>query len=530
MSDYDVIVIGAGHNGLIAADYLAKAGMNVLVLEKYEKIGGGTMTAEVTAPGFKSDLASMAHQFIQSSPLIADDELGLTSKYGLEYLIYDGPQMAAVYDDGSSFIIYKDIDETCAQIEKFSPRDAVTYHQFYDAATKASQMLSFGMVSAPPKFGDFVAFLDDSPAGQDTLKGLFGRSTDVLNRMFESEQVKSFLARYTSEAMCAPFDYGTGGYLNSMIPGTHNVGMAVPKGGSQALPDALAAYLADAGGTIRTSAGVSRVIVQDGTATGVILESGETIKARRGVINACSVQQLFGTFISPDEPALPEDFSQKIADLQPSSVSAFVTHVALTEHAKFTAGVDNPDVDKCVTISHDPSWDTFQHRFLDHQLGNPSTDMFAFSDFSKVDTSRAPDGQAITELYHFAPPRLKGGIERYRDIGQQLSDQMMEYMETYTLNVNSDTIIAEFVTTPLDIQERDNAMRWGDIMHFGSADVMQFYGNRPLPGWSSYKTPIDHLYMVGASTYPGGGVTGGARAAVPLIMQYMGLDFDKVMA
>ena len=529
MATHDVVVIGSGHNGLIAAAYLAKAGLDVCVVEKNDKIGGGTVTVDGPVKGWKHDLASMAHQFLQFNPMLMDDELGLKSKYGLEYIIYEGPQMAILFEDGRSLVVHKDIDATCAQMEQFSPKDADTYRKWYEVSSKHFEMLKAGATSPSPAFGEFVSFLDDTVEGQDTLKMLFDDANSILNRTFESPYIKTYLARYTSEAMVIPFEKGTGTYLNMMIPSTHNYGMAVPKGGSGRLPAALANALADFGGTIRTSSPVVRVRIAGGKATGVVLASGEEITARRAVINACSVQQLFNEFLDPEEPALPEGFQRRIAELEPSVLGAFKYHFALKEPPRWKAAQSNPDVDKCVLVDYDGPWDAHMHQYLEYMLGNPVTNMFAWATFTLADPgTRCPEGAAVGEIYHFEPTRLKGGVQRWKDIGQECADAMLEFAQQHALNLDDDNILGRFFMTPLDIQEYDNAMRWGDIMHIGS-QTTQFYGNRPLPGWSKYRAPIGNLYMVGASTPPGGGVGGGARAAVPLIMKYMGIDFDAVM-
>lgn len=529
MSTHDVVVIGSGHNGLIAAAYLAKAGLDVCVVEKNDIIGGGTVTVDGPVKGWRHDLASMAHQFLQFNPMLMDDELGLKSKYGLEYIIYEGPQMAILFEDGRSLVVHKDIAATCEQIAQFSQKDADVYNAWYEESSKHFEMLKAGATQASPPFGQFVSFLDDTVEGQETLRSLMDDAMSIVNRTFESPQVKEYLLRYTSEAMVIPFEKGTGSYLNMMIPSTHNYGMAIPKGGSGELPRALAAALKDFGGTILTSSPVAKVTVAGGKATGVVLASGETIEARRAVINACSVQQLFNQFLPDGDPALPPGFQKRIADLEPSVLGAFKYHFALKEPVRWRHADTNPDVNNCVLVDYDAPWEKHMHQYLDYMLGNPVTDMFAFSNFTLADPgTRCPVGSSVGEIYHFAPTRLTGGVQRWKEIGQATADAMLAWAQKWAYNLDDENILGKFFMTPLDIQEYDNAMRWGDIMHIGS-QTMQFYGNRPLPGYSSYNTPIEQLFMVGASTPPGGGVGGGARAAVPLIMKRLGIDFDDVI-
>ncbi|NLI91020.1 MAG: NAD(P)/FAD-dependent oxidoreductase [Peptococcaceae bacterium] len=526
--EFDIVVIGAGHNGLIAACYLAKAGLNVCIVEQGKKVGGGTVTAEVTAPGFKSELASMAHQFLQFSPMLQQDELKLKSKYGLEYIINMDEQVACLFDDGRSFVVYKDIDRTCAEIEKFSPKDAVTYRKFYEQSSAAFDMLATGSTSPAPNFGDFISFLDDSEHGQETIKMMFNSSLDIIKPMFESEEVRTYLARYTSEAMCLPYDNGTGSYLNLMIPSTHNYGMAIPKGGSGVLPQKLEQCLLDLGGTVRTSANVTRIILSGGKARGVVLDSGEEIVAKRGVISAINVKQVFGKMLKPSD-GVDEGVCKKIQALKPNAFGAFKVHFALKEPIKWKAGVNNPAVNKCMLIEYDsPSWDNMMHNFMDMYLGNPVSNMFAFATPSLIDPSRCPEGNAVGEIYHFQPTELKGGNDRWNQIKDEVTQAMMECVADKALNFDSNNIIATYSMCPIDIEKYNPSMIGGDIQFFGTG-VTQFFGNRPLPRWNNYKTPVDDLFLVGTSTYPGGGVAGAARTAMPMICSYLGIDFDAVI-
>jgi phytoene dehydrogenase-like protein len=522
--EYDVVVIGGGHNGLIAANYLAKAGLDVVVLEQAKKIGGGTCSYEVTAPGFKSDLAAMAHQFIQFNPILAQDELGLRSKYGLDYIIADGPQCGCIWDDGRNFVVYKDIEKTIKNIERFSPKDAIEYRKFYEESNEAYNMLMSSSQMPAPNFGEFFSFLDDTPEGQENIRMILSSAMDIINEHFESEEVRTYLARYTAEAMVLPFQKGTGSYLSMMVCSTHNFGMAIPVGGSQALPDALEKSLNDLGGTIITEANVTKVNAPNGVAKSVVLASGEEIVAKRAVISAINVKQLFGTLLTE-----PVETVSKIQRLRPNAFGAMKIHLALNEPLRWKASKDEPDLNYCMLTEYDrKDFDSFFHGLLDLNMGNIVTDMFAFSQSSLVDPSRCPEGKAISEIYHFAPTHLKGGNEQWDKIKDEVADAMLECLGQRAENLTPENVVGKYVMTPLDIERYNPSMPGGDIQFFGT-EVTQGFGNRPLPRWNNYKTPVENLYLVGSSTYPGGGVMGAARAAMPMIFDYLGLDFDELI-
>jgi phytoene dehydrogenase-like protein len=294
------------------------------------------------------------------------------------------------------------------------------------------------------------------------------------------------------------------------------------------LPLKLEQCLIDLGGTIRTSANVNRIIIENGKARSVILDSGEEIVAKRGIVSAINVKQIFGKMLKADD-GVDETFCKLIQGLKPNAFGAFKVHFALNEPVQWKCGVNNPAVNKCMLIEYDaPSWDKMMHNFMDMYLGNPVSNMFAFATPSLIDPSRCPQGNAMGEIYHFQPTELKGGNQRWNEIKDEVTAAMIECVADKALNFDSKNIIAQYSMCPIDIEKYNPSMIGGDIQFFGTG-VTQMFGNRPLPGWANYKTPVDNLYMVGTSTFPGGGVAGSARTAMPLIFSYLGLDFDKVI-
>ena len=171
MAEYDVVVAGAGHHGLIVAAYAAKAGLKVGVVEARDFVGGGAVTREVTLPGFKSDLAATMHLWIRFNPLIRNDELGLVSKYGLRYVPLPEIQLAVVFPDDRALIFYPDIDKTCASIEKFSKKDAKAYRGFYEWSSGLMEILLAGSFSPPPPFGALMSMLEQSEQGRRASQG-----------------------------------------------------------------------------------------------------------------------------------------------------------------------------------------------------------------------------------------------------------------------------------------------------------------------------------------------------------------------
>jgi len=520
---HDIVVVGAGHNGLIVAAYLAKAGLDVCVVEKQDKVGGGVVTRELTLPGFKHDPASIIHMTIQANPLIHRDELKLVSKYGLKYIFPD-PACAVIFPDGRALVIYRDIEKTCKSIEQFSKRDAEMYPSFCEASLKILKAGNISTFSPTASFGRLVSFLDASDEGQEYLRTILSSTWDLTGEWFESQQIRIALARFASEVMIGPRERGTGVYMFG-FPHLHRWGIAIPEGGSGALSEALAACIKDSGGTIRISASVEAIKVEGGEARGVILDSGEEIIASKAVVSCLNVKQLFLNMLQPKE--LTGDFRGRIERIQPSSFSALNQAIALNEAPRFKVG---GDVNRTFFVEIAPFAEDFLRTFEEYMYGIPNSRMPVLAIATLADPTRAPKGKHTMYLYHYEPFNLKnGGPSKWDVIKQEVGDAVLETVREYTTNMGSEHVLVRLIMSPLDIERINPAMAGGDVMHIG-AFLTQYFSNRPLPGWGNYRTPVMKLYMCGGSTHPGAGVTGGGRAAVQVIMEDLGIDFRKIIS
>ena len=316
---YDVVVAGGGHNGLTVAAYLAKAGVKVVVVEATDQLGGGATSAALNNPGFIHDHASSAHMWIRPNPLLQRDELELQYKYGLKYLTPKA-LTALLYPDDRVLQFWQDVDDTCESISQFSQKDAIAYRRFFDWANGSYEMLVTGMFNDPAPFGPMMAMLDSSPEGRELLRALMMSADDMAIEWFESPHLRNAIGRLVSEGMTHPQTKGTG--LNALLFAglTHNFGWGVAEGGAQSLSNALAAAVRDHGGTILTSSPIARFTIDGKVCTGVVLESGEQIKASKAVVSSLNIKQLPGL---ADPGALPADWVDKIGRVSHSFMAAF---------------------------------------------------------------------------------------------------------------------------------------------------------------------------------------------------------------
>lgn len=522
---HDVVFIGAGHNGLTAAAYLAKAGLDVCLIEKEPVVGGAVVTRELTLPGFKHDPGGMAHAFIQANPLVLHDELELQSKFGLKY-IYPEVPYATIFPDETYLPIYKDIDRTCQSIAKFSEHDAEAYRRFYLMTKPLVDLLASGLFSPPPPYGALMAQLDQSPIGQALIRSMLMSAYDIVNEWFEHPKTKLHLLKYVTEPMVGPEEMGSAIYLFLLVPFMHQYPQGLPEGGSGMLTQALARCVEAYGGTILTDSEVVKVDLKGGRATGVLLKTGEEILARRAVVSNVDPRVLFGKWIA--EEAIEPDLHRRIESIHDPSYDGMMQHIALNEAPKFKAG---PEVSKAYCMEPVPWLEEYRRIFDDLRYGElPKSKAPLVVCQTIHDPTRAPAGKHTLYLWHYEPWQLKdGGPEKWDVIKEQVADDILEGLRAYTTNMGPENILKRVVHSPLDYSRMNPNLYHGAVLGPG-AFMYQFFSYRPIPELGRYKTPIEGLYLVGHATHPGGGITGGGRAMVQILMADLGIDFDEVVS
>jgi phytoene dehydrogenase-like protein len=520
---HDVVIAGAGHNGLTVGCYLAKSGLDVCLLERNPNVGGGVLSTEYAAPGFVTDVCSTIHVLIQGSPIVRNDELGLFSKYGFKY-VYPEVQMCIHFHDGTTLSIYKTLEDTCKSIAKFSEKDAESYRRFYQWAAQAMNMIIAGFFAPPPPFGMFVSMLDSSEEGRELLRATMLSAIDVLNDWFENDKVKIALTRWISEIMVMPQTKGTGIAVFVMIGLAHTIPAGLPVGGSGKLSEAMQAFLLDHGATIRTSATVKEFKIEGNTCKGVILEDGEEVLAKKLVVSSLHIKQMFSGMIKGAN--LPENFANKVQRLKPSSFSCFQQGYALHEPPKYKCS--DEDLQKAFVVEFAPNrLEDYLRYFEDLSYGIPAHNPLIACQ-SIHDPSRAPEGKHTLYFYEYAPYSLKeGGSARWDQIREEYAESEMNFFRQYTTNMGPENIIGRWISSPIDIERHNPAFVHGDFAHLGGF-LDQSMGNRPLPGWN-YKTPVEKLFMCGPGTHPGSGCHGGGRAAAQAVMEELGIDIEKVV-
>lgn len=524
-STYDFIVIGSGHNGLTAACYLAKAGKKILVLERNDWYGGGVVTKEIIAPGFKFDLHSSLHVNIQANPLIINDELKLQSKYGLKYIYPDGVY-STMFDDGTALVTYKDVERTCESIAQFSQRDAEAYRKFAAMSMKILPMVTQSLfVPALPQ-GPFYALLDQSLEGQEMMRALQMSKLDICREFFESDKLIIHLLKFAAETLTAPEEMGTGFVIYTMPGMVHRHPIGVPVGGSGALVDALIACLEDHGGELRGRTHVEKVITEGGKAVGVRLEGGEVIRARDGIIGQIH-PHLLGEMVDGLDPGVV----QRAKRTQSGAFSIMPQHYALHETPKFKAG---DEAGRVVLQNYTPSTlERFLRVFDNYRYGDMwaegSNDTILASHMQcQFDPTQVPEGKCAITVYGFGPFDLRGGGSSEWDRrNQEMADWLLERFRDYTTNMSDSNIIGRRFDSPLEVSRHSPMFQRGDVSGIGEY-LHQIGGQRPTPELAKLKVPgLSNLYLTGTAINVSS-VSGAGRATAIKVCQDMKINFDKL--
>ncbi len=516
MIEPDFIVVGAGHNSLITAAYLARAGLRVEVIEGHKRIGGDTITEELTLPGFHHDSCSSAHVLIQSNPLLRENELNNElnlDHYGLDYL-FPEPVVVIPFPDGESITMRRDKETTAAEFARFSPRDARAYLELLADWETVKATINRGNQRAPVRPSEALAALEATPKGLEMARVRMSSAVEVVCERFEDPHVRAFLlwmAMMTAQPIDRPY---TGFLPFSLTAGRQAYSWTTPRGGSGMLPQALAALVAEHGGTIETGAWVDHILVEDGRAVGVRTRDGRTRRATRGVVSSMHLKHLPGA-VGADH--LGEEFVRG-AERWRAGITFFATHYALSEPPRYRT---YDGWTTSVATGAAGSVENLLAACQDLRAGRLHLDdpMLLVVNSSAVDASRAPEGKHTLKVISYLPYELPEGPERWDTIKEQVSDRLLAHLRTLAPNLTDDVILARHVESPLDL-ERRNPHNWHGSCHGGAQDPSQDGFMRPMPGYSQYRSPVTGLYLTGACTHPGGSVSGApGRNAAHAILQ-----------
>ena len=524
----DVVIIGAGHNGLVCGFRLAKAGLRVTMLERRPIVGGAAVT-ESFAPGFRNSTASytvsLLHPKIIADMSLAAHGLRLVPRRLQNFLPLNERDYLAV---GAG--------RTKSEVAKYSSRDAERLDDFTARLSGLADMVRETLLLTPPRlvetnWRDLLADLFKagglarrfgrlSAGARRDLLALFGRSAgDLLDGWFESDPIKaafgfdSIVGNYAS-----PYGPNTGYVLLHHAIGEVNGEKGVwghAIGGMGAITDAMAAACRDAGVEIRTNVEVREVIVEKNRAAGIITSAGDTFRAR-AVVSNLSPKLLFDKLV--DQTLLPADFRQRMHDYRCAS-GTFRMNVALAGLPRFSC-LPEPGDHLTAGIIIAPSLAYMERAYADARTAgwskSPIVEMLIPS---VVDDTLAPQGRHVASLFcQHAAPELPNGDswDEHRD---EVADLMIETVERYAPGFKS-LVIARSSLSPLDL-ERTFGLVGGDIMH-GALAIDQLFAARPVLGHGDYRSPIAGLYMCGAGTHPGGGVSGlpGHNAAREMIRDW----------
>jgi len=495
----DVVVIGAGHNGLVAATYLAKAGLQVVVLERANRVGGACVTDEI-APGFKVSGAAYVSGLFR--PQIIED-LELT-KFGLRQVAFD-PQAFCPFPDGRALRLWYDRERTCREIAKFSAHDAAAYPRYEAMWAEVHDLIEPMLLAPPVPISELAAFLRGPEAEELFRRLLFYSAEDLLREYFESDEVIAALANQSVIGHFAgPSSPGTAFTLAHNLLGNIDGkvgGWGFVLGGMGALPAALEAAARTQGVEIHLNASVARILVRHGRAVGVRLESGQTISAK-AVLSTADPKRTFLGLVDAND--LPAEFLAAVRRIKMQG-AAMKVNCAVSELPRWTAAPETPGPHHRGSTYIGPSIEYVEEAFADAKQGRPSEHPWLeVVTQSALDPSVAPPGKHTLSIYvQYTPYRLASGS--WEDRRESYGDRVIETMAEYAPNVTK-AILARDVVTPLDL-ERRFALTEAHQSH-GEMGPDQFFSFRPVPGWANYRMPVRGLYLGGAGAHPGGGVSG----------------------
>lgn len=497
---YDAIIVGGGHNGLVASFYLSRAGMKTLVLERRDFVGGAAITEELF-PGYSVPSCSYICYVLQ--PRVIDD-LDLR-EHGFETYKLEKDTFVP-FPDGTAIVGGQGAPTIEQQIARYSARDAENYPRYREIRRRLAAIIYKSFFEKAPTLTELVDSVRGTEDEELLERLLFGSVADLLDEHFESEQVKGWLAQaWDAGDIDAPGSLLSASFLGiSMFTREGDYGLV--HGGMGGITQAMARSTRLQGTEIRTNARVEQVLVDDGRVRGVRLESGEELAARMVLVNA-DIKQLFNTLVPPG--SVSNEFLRAVNRLKANTVY-YKFHAALNELPDFSAYLGpNPEPEHMAYIKICPSLDYYRKSYNDARNGLiTDSPVLHIQIPSVLDKSLVPGGghvMSIWALYAPVKPTGHGANEWTPELTQLAGEKFIDRLEQFAPNIR--TAIKDWVMFTPNVLEQRVGLPNGHIHHIDQI-AGQMFANRPLPGWADYRMPIEGLYLCGADTHPGGEVTG----------------------
>ncbi|MGZ3711212.1 MAG: phytoene desaturase family protein [Bdellovibrionota bacterium] len=523
-TNYDAIIVGGGHNGLVTASYLAKAGLSVAIFEKRPVVGGCAVTEE-PFPGFKFSTLSYVNSLFHPAII---EELKLKD-YGFEMLPRN-PSSFTPFPNRTHLLLGPDKEMNHREISKFSKKDAENYPKYEAMLEEMAEILKPMMLMAPPnpgkitlgdltKYGSFLFKKRKNLKKEwpELMRMLAGSATDMLSQWFESEELKVTLATdAVIGANAGPSTPGTAYVLLHHVMGECNGAKGVwgyMRGGMGGLTQSIAKAAMELGVDIYTGYGVDKILIENGKAVGIRTD-GQEFRAKIVASNA-DPNVTFNKLIAENE--LPAEFLKNVRRINYDSASVKI-NLALSELPDFLAAPGKTIGPQHMgTIHIGPTLQYVEEAYSDSVAGRPSANpILECSIPTSIDDTLAPLGKHVMNMFvQYGPNTLKNG-QNWDQIKESFADRCIDVLAEYAPNIKG-AILHRQVLSPLDM-EREYSITCGSL-HHGRLNLDQMFHMRPVPGWSNYKTPIQGLYICGAGAHPGGGVMGipGLNAAKAIL-------------
>ena len=518
-----MVVAGAGHNSLITACYLAKAGYSSLLLDARHIPGGGAATEELLDPGFFIDSCSTGHTLIRSNPLLLEDELGLIRDYGLRYLQPD-PVAHVSFPDGEHFTMSLDFERTIAEIARFNKEDAAAYRRMsaeYDAVKSLFTAAQFTPIGFSPSLDQRLA---EHPDGKIWSRRRALSAWDVIRHEFKDRHIQSFMLWMAFQTFVW-FDQPGTGMLAYSIFARQARSWSIPDGGSGQLTKGLVGYLESHGGTILCDKTVNQLIIEAGRCVGVKTTDGQEYRAKKAVLSTVHIKHLIE--MAPAE-LWPREFHYGV-DTYNIGISGFAAYFT----SKIAPVFDTPQGGVSAVSAGYVGWpEDLMQLSLDIRLGRFIRDVpwLLVATPSLADPSRAPNGMHTVKFLSAQSYTLPEGSPSWDIVKEAHARRQLDLVRRFAPSFSDDVILSHLVKSPPDIEKTNMHMIHG-AFHGGDRGYPFSGAQRPAPGWATHRMPIPGLYQTGGTTHPGGSITGApGRNAAIVMLQDLGIDATEVFS